>query len=510
MEQNQNRATEETFEQPFTDYLEQFRVKLADLFRGRINADSANLQRGVPPFIFREVFQMKPQAVSIPRRYGGRGADPAEIIAVLEAASYESLALSLILGINGALFLEPIARLCGEGLKRHIFDRFIKEGLTGGLMITEPDYGTDALSMQTFWEPAPGGYRVKGVKHWAGLTGWADYWIITSRRRRANGSLARDLSLFVCESARVEQRIVVEEYFNNLGLYIIPYGRNLIDVRLPAGQKLESGTSGVKALMDMLHRSRMRFPGMAMGFLKRLLEEAVNHSRDRKVGGRYLEGYDQVQRRLGRMQARVTACAAMCHHAAQSSSINDDLTEAGLVANVHKTVISDFMQESAQSLLQLNGAKGFKQDHIAGRAVNDSRPFQIFEGPNDVIYHQIADKFLKELRQNRETRLYPFLKKHELTRLSAERFKNSLQFTIHGPLPQRKLVNLGRLLARLVVADRTLILKNSGFDSLLAENALDSLGEEIAREAAVYHCGFRALYREAPEQNWMACLPRHN
>ena len=63
----------------------------------------------------------------------------------------------------------------------------------------------------------------------------------------------------------------------------------------------------------------------------------------------------------------------------------------GWQANATKAVLTDMMQSVAQSLLQLTGAIGYRRDHIAGRAVADSRPFQIFEGSNDVMYSQIAE-----------------------------------------------------------------------------------------------------------------------
>jgi alkylation response protein AidB-like acyl-CoA dehydrogenase len=41
----------------------------------------------------------------------------------------------------------------------------------GGLMITEPDYGSDALNMKTQNKLEGEKYHIKGTKHWQGLTG---------------------------------------------------------------------------------------------------------------------------------------------------------------------------------------------------------------------------------------------------------------------------------------------------------------------------------------------------
>lgn len=66
------------------------------------------------------------------------------------------------------------------------------------------------------------------------------------------------------------------------------------------------------------------------------------------------------------------------------------------------------MQSAAQSLLQLVGAKGYRRDHIAGSAVVDSRPFQIFEGSNDILYEQISDSILKSMKKVKEANLSRF------------------------------------------------------------------------------------------------------
>src|SRR5690606_3589470 len=236
-----------------------------------------------------------------------------------------------------------VSKYGSEAIKRPVFDAFLHNKRMGGLMITEPDYGSDALSMQTSYrDTGRDTYHVEGVKHWAGLTGWADYWLLTARPRGADGALQRDVDFFVCDVNAPGQYVEVEEYYNNLGLRMLPYGRNRIDVELPAAARLEPETTGVRMLLDLLHRSRLQFPGMAMGYLRRLLDEGVEHARERFVGGKPLIDYDQVRGRLARMQASVTACAAMCLHSAENAGVERDLSSSGLSANAVKSVVTDW------------------------------------------------------------------------------------------------------------------------------------------------------------------------
>lgn len=351
-------------------------------------------------------------------------------------------------------------------------------------MITEPDYGSDALSMQTNYTEKADGYHLNGTKHWGGLTGMADFWLVTARKRLEDDQLARDIDFFVCDVQAPGQMIEVEELYNNLGLYPIQYGRNKLDVTIPASQRLEPTSTGIKLMLDTLHRSRIEFPGMGMGFLRRMLDEALDHCKERFVGGSSLFSYDQVKSRLSKLQAYYTTCSAMCAYSSETATITNDLSKHGLQANVIKAVITDFMQHASQSLLQLVGAKGYQLNHIAGSATVDSRPFMIFEGPNDILYQQITESILKSMRRLKEVNLYQFLSKFHLSKRASGYVKDVLDFVPDRQMSQRRLVELGELLGRLISMEFVIELGDRGYRPSLIANCIDVLSEEIECMAA--------------------------
>lgn len=474
---------------PFDQFIENFKDILHRQFHQEEDINQLSISRGLPPTVLNEIMSCNPLSVVIPTQYGGRGTKVHELLTLLSTASYESLALSLTLGINSALFLQPVAKYGQEGAKAKVFDRFLKLQNMGGLMITEPDFGSDALNMQTAFTEDERNYHLKGTKHWAGLTGQADFWLLTARRQTATGTLQRDIDFFICDNTQPEQRIVVEEYFENLGLYQIPYGRNILDVSIPKAQRLIPHTNGVQMMLDLLHRSRLQFPGMALGFIQRMLDEALPHCRKRQVSGRSLFAYDQVQDRLARLQANFTIVSAMSLKSTQMAGIENDLTTLGLEANIIKTVTTDLMQESAQSLLTLVGAAAYKLNHIAGRGIVDSRPFQIFEGSNDILYNQIGEAILKQMKVNGENHLYTFAKKHPLTQLAADHLCSVFDITVDHPLQQRKTVELGCIISRTVAMNWVLELGAKGFRDDLIQGAVSLLSQEI--NALISHFSFK-------------------
>lgn len=470
---------------PFSEFLADFKNKLEHVFHVRANIDQLSLQRGLPPFVLRDIMSTNPLAVCIPKQFGGRGGRIDESLAILSAASYESLALSLTFGINWALFLQPVSKYAQAEAKTRVFKRFLQDKTMGGLMITEPDYGSDALSMQSSFTEHDTHYHLEGTKHWAGLTGWADFWLLTARQQSGD-KLKRDIDFFIADMSDPEQVVQVEELYPNLGLYAIPYGRNHINVNIPKVQRLEPHSSGLKMMLDILHRSRFQFPGMGMGFLKRMLDEGIGHCKERLVGGRSLFQYDQVQERLTRLQAYFTICSAMCAYSSEHASTEFDLSLRGIEANSIKSVVTDLMQSASQSLVQLLGAQGYRLDNIAGRGTVDSRPFQIFEGSNDMLYAQISEAVLKLMKRAKETNLLTFLRSNALTAQAADYCKELLDFQVDERMPQRNLVDLGRILGRLVSAELVINLGHKGFRSDLIDNSLLVLKQEVASLLTTY------------------------
>jgi len=466
-------------ESSFNAVLKALKQKMRSVYHERSDVDQLAIKRGLPPFAMREIMSVNPFSAIIPKEYGGLGGDVKESIALMSAASYESLALSLTFGINMALFLQPVIKSGQEEAKANVMRRFLRKQNMGGLMITEPDFGSDALNMQTAHTQTNGQYFLKGTKHWAGLTGWADFWLLTARKDTGEGKLARDIDFFICDVTQPNQGIVVEEFFENLGLYQIPYGRNRIEVSIPEVQKLVPEKSGVKLMLDLLHRSRMSFPGMAMGFIQRMLDEAIQHCQQRFVGGKSLLKYDQVQQRLAQLQSYFTICSAMCVNSSEKAGLKNDLSAIGIEANTVKSLATDMMQSASQTLLQLVGAKGYKLNHIAGRSTVDSRPFQIFEGSNDMLYSQISEGVIKLMKKAKQTNLFDFLETFALTQRASQQVKDLLSFNLNMEMQQRKLVELGQMISRVISVDQVLNLSDKGFSNDLISNATTYLRQEI-------------------------------
>lgn len=197
----------------------------------------------------------------------------------------------------------------------------------------------------------------------------------------------------------------------------------------------------------------------------------------------------------------------MVYNSAKISGLAEDLSSFGLIANASKALLTDMMQSSAQSLLQLVGAKGYRRDHIAGRGVVDSRPFQIFEGSNDVMYLQTADVLLKAMKKQKTTRLSDFLEQYSCTKNSAVVFHRYLSFKLDADPLQRQKVILGKILSWLMALELTTRLRNTGFNAEMIDNAFQVVEPIIAGLTSGYQISSAVSviesYRESAD--WQRC-----
>lgn len=492
----------------FKDFIKEYKTRLHGVFSAN-EQESAQFKGSIPKHAFEEIMKVVPLRTFIPTAHGGRGALTHEALSVLEASSYESLPLSLMMGINGALFIQPLATYGTEAIKSTIFKRFMQESAMGGLMITEPDFGSDALKMRTAFSQNgdPSLYNIQGTKHWGGLTGLADYWLITARELNPNGKLGRDISIFVHDTRN--GGIDVAEYYPNLGIHMLPYGKNKVNINVKASHKLQPKGTGITMLLDVLHKSRLHFSGMGMGFLKRTLDDAIAHCKTRYVGGKSLFTYDQVQRRLTELQSYFTLCSAMCSYTSHNIPLDQDTSKMDVQANVVKAVVTDFMQQAAQSFLQLTGAKGYRLDHRAGRGIIDSRPFQIFEGSNDILYQQISESFIKMMRKVKDGNLYHFLNDYDLTERASKYLKDVLNFEIDVKMSQRKLVELGKALGRIITMEFTIDLGERGFNKALIDNAMAFMQTKVRSIMCTFSAAHASKVVEDynTDSAWLSSVP---
>jgi alkylation response protein AidB-like acyl-CoA dehydrogenase len=386
----------------------------------------------------------------VPKCLGGRFQSHFSYLNVVETTSYYSLPLGLTLGIAGSLFLYPMSRHAHPKLRDPVVSTFLESPALGGMMITEPSGGTDVFSLTTYYEKDGQELSLSGSKCWGGLTGLAGHWLVGARAKRGTRLTKRMDLVYVPLST---PGVKVETYFDALGLQPIPYGRTRYDrVEVPDYHVLASeGMSGLRLLYDTLFRSRLGMPAIAAGHCKRMTDAVFERVNDRRVFGKRLSEYDQVQYRLESLQGMYALNHALWQFTGQWMDGHADISSDYTLVNAAKLVCSETIQTASDSALQLFASAAFKRNHLVGRAYVDTRPFQIFEGSNDVLDENLYDTIVSRYGTcdcatvNQEFNRYGLALGQDMPSVALDLLDE------HTSVGQRDKVMMGRMLAWLFV-----------------------------------------------------------
>jgi len=327
-------------------------------------------------------------------------------LAIVRECAFHSVEMAPSLGITVSLFTDPVRRHAPALWKEHLEEGFLSGGRLGGMMITEPGCGTDLTALETRCRSVGDGWELEGTKHWAGLSGLADYWLVLARDVE-EGRVHRfpSVNFYLCRADPESFRLVKK--YGSAGLRSIPYGKTEIRARAGVLGPLFSGNRAdrFRQIHGLLQRSRISIAAITAGACDRTAREVQAHVQARRVFGRSLSDYGQVQARVAEIESAREISGVLyeiaCREAAISDADGSDVP--ALIANAVKVVCTDLAFAVANSASQLLGGESYRTDTWIGRAAADLRPFRIFEGSNDVLCDAIWQAVEKSGKQGGET-----------------------------------------------------------------------------------------------------------
>ena len=329
-------------------------------------------------------------ACLIPEQYGGSGLP-------LEAA---------------CVILEEIQRSGGNGAACHaqmyIMGALLRHGseeqknkylpkISSGELrlqafgVTEPDAGTDTLSIRTKAEKVNNGYIVNGQKVWTSRAEYSDLMLLLARTS-SDKSLKRTegLSLFIIDMQKAK----------NNGLTIKPI-KTMInhattevffdDLEIPLDSLIGEEGKGFKYILDGMNAERILIASECIGDAKFFLDKTTEYASSRIVFGRPIGQNQGIQFPISRAYAETEAAALMVDRAAK---LFDNNMSCGAEANIAKLLSSEASWKAAESAIQTFGGYGFAEDYDIERKYREARLYQIAPISTNLILAFIAQNVL--------------------------------------------------------------------------------------------------------------------
>jgi alkylation response protein AidB-like acyl-CoA dehydrogenase len=366
------------------------RDAVRDLCEGKVapNAATADESAEFPQASYDALRAADYHAPHIPQVYGGVGADALATAIVIEEVARACASTSLIPAVN-KLGTLPVLLAGSEELKR----RYLPPVASGEAMfsycLSEPEAGSDAVSMATKAVRDGDQWVLNGAKRWITNAGVSEYYTVFAVTDP--GARAQGISAFVVEKA--DDGVGFGALEKKLGIKGSPTREVYFDnVRIPASRMIGEPGTGFRTAMRTLDHTRVTIAAQAVGIAQGALDIAAGYARERKQFGRPIGEFQGVQFMLADMTMQLEAARQLTYAAAARSERNEpDLTYFGAAA---KCFASDVAMKITTDAVQLLGGYGYTRDFPVERMMRDAKITQIYEGTNQVQRIVVARQLL--------------------------------------------------------------------------------------------------------------------
>ncbi len=363
---------------------------------------------------------------TLPRRYGGLNMPVLIYTIAIELVSRADASLMNLFGLQD--IAETINSFADEGIKEHYLPKFSSGEVTGAMVLTEPDAGSDLgnVQLRATCDEENGVWRLNGVKRFI-TNGCADVLLVLARSEpEVEG--ARGLSLFVCDG---DETVHVRRIEDKLGIHGSPTCElqfNDTPARLIGSRKRGLSTY----VMALMNGARLAIAAQGVGIAQAALTAALDYAADREQFGRPIREFPAVRQLLGDMHMKVETSRLITYETARIVDLMDgidhlkatgeldDLPGGEQLANqartytqlaraltpIAKYYATEMANQVAYDALQVLAGSGFMRDYEVERYYRDARITTIYEGTTQIQHAAALGHVLRGTLEERYAQMH--------------------------------------------------------------------------------------------------------
>jgi len=333
--------------------------------------------------------------MTAPETYGGAEMGYLAHIVAMEEISRASASVGLSYGAHSNLCVNQIRRNGDEAQKRKYLPPLISGEHVGALAMSEPNSGSDVVSMKLRADKNGDRYVLNGTKMWITNGGDADTLVVYAKTdAQAGGS---GMTAFIVERSFAGFRHGA--HLDKLGMR----GSNTFplffdDCEVPEENVLGGVGAGVKVLMSGLDYERAVLCGGPLGIMAACMAATMPYMHERKQFGRSIGEFQLMQGKIADMystwqatRAYVYAVGHVCDSVDHARSLRKDVASAILYCAEKATWMAG---EAIQAL----GGVGYTNDFPVGRLWRDAKLYEIGAGTSEIRRMLIGRELMAETR----------------------------------------------------------------------------------------------------------------
>lgn len=316
--------------------------------------------------------------ITVDEEFGGSGMGYLEHVVAVEEISRASASVGLSYGAHSNLCVNQISRNGTEAQKRKYLPKLITGEHVGALAMSEPNAGSDVVSMKLRAKDNGDHYVLNGNKMWITNGPEASVYVIYAKTDPDLGS--RGITAFIVE--RDTPGFSQAQKLDKLGMR----GSNTCelvfeDVRVPKENILGELNRGVEVLMSGLDYERVVLAAGPLGIMQACLDVVVPYIHERSQFGKPIGEFQLVQGKVADMYTRMNAARAYVYTVAKACDRGETTRKdaAGVILYA-----AEMATQMALDAIQLLGGNGYINEYPTGRLLRDAKLYEIGAGTSEI------------------------------------------------------------------------------------------------------------------------------
>lgn len=360
---------------------------------------------GLMPALIRKAGALGFCGVDTPDAYGGLGLSKNLAARILEFLSLDA-AFSVTVGITSGISQFGLIGFGNESQRQQYLPRLASGEWIGAYALSEPNSGSDALSMSTRAERRGDTYVLNGTKMWISNAQWADLFLVMAK---IDGE---QVTAFLVEKDFPGVSIAREEH--KMGLKGSSTARLVLEnAVVPAENLLYEPGKGHYVAFNALNIGRFKLASMSMGPARYAMRIASQYAGDRKQFNTPVREFGLMRQKFADMAAWYFAAEAMVYRTGANIDVAFSQSDGSVSANraaaeeyavecsACKVFATEMESRIVDECLQAYGGYGFTEEFPIARVYRDARVSRIYEGTNEINRLFMADRLVRRANEGK-------------------------------------------------------------------------------------------------------------